>query len=203
MGDQLQGKPDGRQKRDREEATALWQLTPVYIPFKKQKGDDFARVRRHLIKKFSRNEVKTLQVELEAGGFSKDYIAKFFEEEHHAILHWLLIGSENTSSFQFILDTFTPEAIKNKLRKDNFSFLADVLDGRSIMERLGVLSPQNRMLDCERLKLLLQIDPDGMQEFMERNRAASFMKPSTWEDYEMALQSYNATKRHGVIPPTP
>lgn len=203
MCDKLQDKSDERQKREREEVVTLWGAVPVYTPLKKQKGDDFASARKQLIKKLSRNEVKTLQEELQAGNFSIDYITKFFEEEYHAILSWLLIGSENTSSFQFILDAFTPEAIKRKLRESNFSLLVRSMYGRAGMEELGHLTTRERILDRKRFELLLRVDFDGIQDFMKRNKTATFMKPSTWEDYEIALQSYNATKRQGAIPPTP
>lgn len=174
MGDQLQEKSDERQKREREEVVTLWGAVPVYTPLKKRKGDDFVRVRRHIIKKLSRNEVKILQEELQAGNFSMDYVTKFFEEEYHAILSWLLIGSENTSSFQF-LDTFTPEAIKRKLRESNFSLLVRSMYGRAGMEELGHLTIQERILDCERFELLLRVDFDGIQDFMEKNKKAPFM----------------------------
>lgn len=203
MSDQLQEETFGHQKRERESDGAIEESIPAYIPLKKHRSNDFASIRRYLIKKLSRGELKTLETELQSGGFSKSFIAKFFEKEYHKILHWLLVGSENTSSFQFVLNTFTTEAIKNKLRENNFSFLIDVLDARAGMEEIGLLTIQERKLGQERFKLLLQIDPEGIQDFMNVNKEAKFMKPSTWEDYQAALQAYNAGKEHKSMPPIP
>ena len=202
MSDELQEKPDELRKRAIEEVSAAV-TSSTYTPLKKKKNDDFASIRRHIIKKLSRNEIDLLKIELQSGGFSKDFIIKFFEEEYLEILHWLLIGSKNSDSSKFIVDTFTPAAIKCKLREDNFSFLARFLNGRAGLEELRLLLPQKRGLDRERFELLLRIDPDGIQEFMEKNKTAKIMKPSTWQDYEIALQTYNTAKIHNVIPPTP
>lgn len=200
MSDQSQEKILAK-KREKEDC-ALSESASVYIPLKKNRDEDFTRVRKHLIKNFALNKIAFLKAELQTGVFSTIFINKFFEEEYHAILHWLLIGSDNTSSFQFVLDTFTPQALKGKLRENNFSFLGDVLNARAGMEELGLLTMEKRALDCERFKLLIKIDPDGIHEFMKEKETASFMKESIMEDYETAKKELNIKAKDGKISPS-
>ncbi len=186
----LQIKPGDSHKRPFESADAL--ESPVYTPLKKSTGTSFARLRKQLIKKLESNDLETLEKEIKS--FSEQLIIQFFETEYPAIFHWLLTISSNTSSFEFVLKMFPLDIFQEKFRENNFLFLTSFLNSRAGMDSLGLLSSEMRALDIERFKLLLKIDPEGIKSFMEKNKEARFMSPSTYQDYEAALVSYNPIK---------
>ena len=55
------------------------------------------------------------------------------------------------------------------------------------MSRVGLLTENERELNKDRFRVLLKIDPEGVQDFMERNENANFMKSSALEDYKNVL----------------
>jgi hypothetical protein len=159
-----------------------------YTPLKDSSRDP-ARLKRHFMKMLKNNQLEDLKRQIEVSGFPPQLINDFFEKEYHSIFNWLLMDSANDNSFQFILNLFSPEALKNKL-ENSFSFLVKFLNGRAGMEELGLLTPELRELDKQRFRLLLTIDPQGIKDFMERNQNSKFMKPKTWLDYKAVLQSF-------------
>jgi len=164
----------------------------VYTPYKEGKSKDFTNLRKGLLKLLEINDLNTLKQEFLNRNFSKKHLSEFFEQEHQKILDWLLLDSTSNECFQFIVDTFSGEAIQHKLKEDNFFLLRRFLNRRAAVEEvLGFtgdgLTVDKRELDVQRFQLLLKVDPTGIKDFMEKNQKESFMKTSTLEDYKKAL----------------
>jgi hypothetical protein len=181
IGSRKRVTPDGEREENRE-----------YTPLKKSKNFELAAIRRYLIKNLKADQVEAVEKEFKARGFSDQFLSDFLEQEHREIFSWLLIESLNTRSFQFILNTFSREALQRKLKETNFSSLNIFLKERAALEGLGLLSQEKRNLDVEKFKLLFAIDPEGTQHFIKEanDKRENFIKPSLLEDYSIALEKY-------------
>ena len=150
---------------------------------------DFTYVRKYLLRRFAKNDIDRLNEDLQNFKMSTDSIYKFFDSEINEIVEWVLIYSKNNQSFKFIYDNCPHEIFQKGLRNNDFSTLKMVLEARRAEEKMGFLTFEKRREDCERLKLLIQIDPKGMELFMQKWNNAPFMGKSILEDYEWCLKN--------------
>ena len=151
-----------------------------------EKNEEFTRLGKQLIMRLDRDELELLNQAFENNKMSKNYLGRFFEQEGDRILNWILFGSSNNLCFQFIFDKCPHMLFQKKFRAADFSFLRSYLKARRTAEDLGILFAEDRIVDREKFKLLIQIDPEGIEEFMEKNRESEFMKKSVLEDYDIA-----------------
>ena len=173
------------QKREREDS--LLKSNKEYTPLKKTRAElAYSKTKNHLLKKFKENQIEQLEQEFITTAPEKSFIEDFFKQESHAIIHWLLISSSNNRSFEFISTVIPHDIFKYKLRDEKFALLRRTLSGRAYIEEQQGLTMQERELDRDRFGFLIKIDPDGIEEFMEKNKNEFFMKQSILEDYEMA-----------------
>jgi hypothetical protein len=161
-------------------------FTPV---FNIREDKDFARIRRYLLKMFAKDAFEQLYKDFDTFVIPLNTLKEFFEKEGYNILHWLLISSKNSNVFQFMIDKIPLSILQSFIKHNNFISLKQFLRGRVVTEELEILKSQERKLDIEKFKFLLMIDRETIQQFMSENKETTLMKPSIWEDYEIALKS--------------
>lgn len=164
-------------------------FTPILII---RKDKIFARIRRYLLRMFAKDSFEQLYKDFDTFVIPLNTLKDFFEKEGDDILTWLLMVAKNNKALQFMIDKIPHDILKSMISYNNFINIKQFLNGRSAIEELGRLTLQERELDQERFKFLLIIDREGTQQFMRENKETSLMKPSTWEDYEIALKALSA-----------
>ena len=156
-----------------------------------RKSYDLHDICKHMIRRFKKNEIDRLEEDLATYNIKNDFLQKFFEEEIYEIFIWILICSKNNKSFQFLYNRCPGDIFKKRLRKDDYSILKNFLMGRSAEEDLGRLTSENKMLDAERLKLLIKIDSEGMEDFMMKWKNSRVFGKGILEDYERCSKIIN------------
>jgi len=137
------------------------------------------------MKRLKKNEIDILIQDLHDHKIEKVALEIFMEKEIYTILEWILISSKNNKSFQFLYEICPLEVFKTGLKENDYEILEDFFGGRSAEEGAGLLTKENRKLDCERLKFLIKIDLVGVEEFMQKRKNEWIMKKSIFEDWEI------------------
>lgn len=94
-------------------------------------------------------------------------IKKFFEREGETILHWALIGAEQSQSMSFIVSNIPNELILDTLEKNNYSLVRTFLLGENGIEKYRKSNEDDLKCREEKLKLLLNVAPQPIKKILE------------------------------------
>ena len=91
----------------------------------------------------------------------------FFKKEGPNLLMYATLYWRNPEHLRFICEHVPENLLRDVLRADNYSNIEGLLLGHTGMEKMGLLDEARINEGREKLKLLMKIDPEGLEEYMK------------------------------------
>ncbi len=118
-------------------------------------------------------------------------IEDFFRKEGRALLNWAISTMTNAEPLSFICENVPKELIKEMLSSKNYSMLNTLLLEETGMEELNRVTPARTENFGKKIKNLLNIDPNGVREFLENSLSRSEIGPKVKDSIKKALSDHS------------
>jgi len=132
--------------------------------------------------------------------FSKIDAENFFQKCGYGILSYVIINSSDINALDCVVNIarrglVSEQSIQEILRYQEFDILKNYLIGRYTKESYtGEYTQDKRDLMIEKFKILFEIDPEGICDFIKNNEYEYYMSDSIKEDFKKATESIRATQ---------
>jgi hypothetical protein len=132
--------------------------------------------------------------------FSSMDTERFFQKSGYGILSYVIIDSHDISALAFIvnmikMEIFPKQTAQEILNYEGFDILRNFLIGRYTQESyIGEYAQDKRDLMIEKFKLLFEIDPSGMRDFITTNQSEYYASDTIKEDFRKIIESKKITQ---------
>lgn len=160
----LRFSPEVGQKSGQERSMAPLRPKPIG-----KQQDMNKRIAAVWVRLSQEGDYRHLRETLDQFGLQGEKMAEFFEKEGAFILRCGLIHWNNPKSLDFICQYVPSELFIKIFRSNNFSILENFLLAHSSLEKQGLLNEEMLLQRNEKLNLLYQVDPEGLNAYMSSN----------------------------------
>ena len=157
----------------------------MYFSSAIRKIPDFAYLKRQFLNRMVRNEYDGLKVSFDF--LTPQQKNAFFAQEGYDLLHYAISIAQDLKALIFICNEISSEVLKTVLRINNFSILTAFLSAQGIMEDYLGIDKIDRQCRIAKFNTLLQIDTDGIVEFVSIELDKPYMSSFIKDDLKIAM----------------
>ena len=166
----------------------------MFTPLREGLGQlNYSKIRRKVLECFAKNNYELLEKELKT--FSNNQLEAIFLKEGRTFLE-RAINQSNVLALSFMRSKIPSKIIVPILNEGNFSLLKQFLSGQAMMEKCNFSSEKERNLRVEKLKIISEIDQDGIVEFVKSSEVNNedYLTSEIKEDLYSCLISTKSKK---------
>jgi hypothetical protein len=149
----------------------------------------YSKMKMQLLERLSKKEYLELEADLSVYHLGNQAISNFFLQEGTSVLNWAVTTSPYADSLEVLCRIIPIADLKIALHSRDCFVLRSFLGTEACMEESN---PQdaNQPVRINKFKLLLSIDKEGVQDFMQANWLAPF--PRMNKSLQEAFSEANA-----------
>jgi len=172
--------------------------TPLLKSSKQQRTSDMGAA---ILKNWTRNSIENLENSkgnnddklraiLDGFGLNSQKIEAFMEKHGKNLLIFSILFRNSSEHLRFICDYVPKELLKKILVQDNYYVLGTLLLGNSEIERKGLFDIKVQEEQASKTKLLLKIDPRGLESYLESDDFKKKYTPEVQACFKHAVVEY-------------
>jgi hypothetical protein len=172
--------------------------TPLLKSSKQQRTSDLGAT---ILKNWTRNSIENLENSsgnnddklraiLDGFGLNSQKIEAFMEKHGKNLLIFSILFRNSSEHLRFICDYVPKELLKRVLVQDNYYVLGALLLGNSEIERQGMFNIKVQEEQASKIKLLLEIDPKGLESCLESDDFKKKYAPEVQACFKQIVVEY-------------
>jgi hypothetical protein len=118
----------------------------------------------------------------------------FFRKEGPYLLRCSTLHWRNPKHLNFICEHVPEYLLREILIADNYSNMRGFLLGHTGMEKKGLINEDMINERCEKLKLLVKIDPKGLEEYTESEYFETHFSAGVKKNFREEIEKYKVNK---------
>ncbi len=113
----------------------------------------------------------------------------FLLRQGTVILDSVIVSLPDPKPFIFVCANVPNDVLKEVIRKNDYFILRNFISGQSAMDQYRYTDETQQAWRVEKFKLLLNIDPRGVQAFMRENSSEDWVSDGVRSSFGVALQA--------------
>jgi hypothetical protein len=152
----------------------------------------YLRMKRRIFAAFERSDYALLSKELTLS--PSQQLDSFFNSEGSSVLNYAIV-QDSAEPLRFIVNHISKYILKNLLEVNNFEFLKNFIYAEKMLEISDQSTPELRLARIEKFRLLIEIDPERVEKFMDECCADRLFNPILKKDIDDSRAQFKAMVR--------
>jgi hypothetical protein len=149
----------------------------------------YKKMKQHLVNRLSQKEYVELEHDLTLYPFNRENILDFLSKEGPSLLNWAIVSSEDPGPLDYLYRLIPALDLKTALTSQNGFILQGFFGTEVSMEKAGLYNHDAQMVRIAKLKIMLLIDKEGMEQFIAGNSSEYLSTPSLQEAFSEAKKA--------------